>query len=182
MTKKKKIPPARADLQSVRNSKELKIFFNPSPPRDCIACKIINSNKNQNKETSTKNQKNKVTMKKTRPVLLLLLTLIAVAAQAQNPKSEELSKLYNTGEFEQAIEKAHEYLQDDPQNMDYTAVLGRALVDKGQFAEAIEPLKYVAENDNSWRKAWLAGYLGTAYLMLSDAENVKVMRRAIKYH
>ena len=112
-------------------------------------------------------------MKKTRPVLLLLLTLIAVAVQAQNPKSEELSKLYNTGEFEKAIEKAREFLKDDPQNMDYTAVLGRALVDNGQFAEAIEPLKYVAENDNSWRKAWSAGYLGTAYFMLSDIENAK---------
>lgn len=103
--------------------------------------------------------------------MLLLLTLIAVAAQAQNPKSEELSKLYNTGEFEKVIEKAREYLKDDPQNMDYTAVLGRALVDNGQFAEAIEPLKYVTENDNSWRKAWSAGYLGTAYFMLSDVEN-----------
>ncbi len=114
-------------------------------------------------------------MKKTRPDLLLLLTLIAVAAQAQNPKSEELSKLYNTGEFEKTIEKAREYLKDDPQNVDYTAVLGRALVDNGQFAEAIEPLKYVAENDNSWRKAWSAGYLGTAYFMLSDVENAKAV-------
>ncbi|HCE58679.1 MAG TPA: hypothetical protein DER09_12845 [Prolixibacteraceae bacterium] len=112
-------------------------------------------------------------MIKTRPVLLFLLTLIAVAVQAQNPKSEELSKLYNTGEFEKTIEKAREYLTDDPQNMDYTAVLGRALVDNGQFAEAIELLKYVAENDNSWRKAWSAGYLGTAYFMLSDVENAK---------
>ena len=60
-------------------------------------------------------------MKKTRSVLLMILTLIGVAVQAQNPKSEELSKLYNTGEFEKVIEKAREYLKDDPQNMDYTA-------------------------------------------------------------
>lgn len=114
-------------------------------------------------------------MKKARYFLLILLVLIAVAVQAQNPKSEELSKLYNTGEFEKAIEKAREYLKDDPQNVDYTAVLGRALVDNGQFAEAIEPLKYVAENDNTWRKAWSAGYLGTAYFMLSDYKNSEAM-------
>ena len=61
-------------------------------------------------------------MKKTRPILLLLLTLIAVAVQAQNPKSEELSKLYHTGDFEKVIEKASEYLKEDPQNVDYKAV------------------------------------------------------------
>ena len=112
-------------------------------------------------------------MKKARYFLLILLVLIAVAVQAQNPKAEELTKLYTTGEFEKTIEKAREFLKDDPQNMDYTATLGRALVDNGQFAEAIEPLKFVAENDNSWRKAWSVGYLGSAYFMLSDYENAK---------
>jgi tetratricopeptide (TPR) repeat protein len=64
-------------------------------------------------------------------------------------------------------------LKDDPQNIDYTAVLGRALVDIGQYSEAIPLLKFVAENDNSWQKAWSVGYLGSAYFMLADYENSK---------
>ena len=112
-------------------------------------------------------------MKKTTSLILMMLIMFAGAALAQNPQSEELSKLYNAKEFEKTIVKAREFLKDDPQNIDYTAVLGRALVDIGQYAEAIPLLKFVAENDNSWRKAWSEGYLGSAYFMVADYENSK---------
>ncbi len=112
-------------------------------------------------------------MKTTISLLLVIFTFFAGSVSAQNTKAEELSKLYNSMEFEKTIYKAREFIKDDPQNMDYNALLGRALVDAGQSADAIPFLRYVAENDNSWRQAWSAGYLGSAYFMLSDFENSK---------
>lgn len=112
-------------------------------------------------------------MKKTTSLFLMILGLFTGSVSAQNPKSEELTKLYTAGEFELTIKKAGEFLKDEPQNIDYNAFLGRALVDNGQYAEAIPLLKFVAENDNTWQKAWSVGYLGSAYLMLSDYENSK---------
>lgn len=112
-------------------------------------------------------------MNKTTSLFLMIICLLAITVSSQNPQTEELSKLYNAKEFEKTIVKAREFLKDDPQNMDYNAVLGRALVDVGQYAEAIPLLKFVAENDNTWRKAWSVGYLGSAYFMLSDYENAK---------
>jgi tetratricopeptide (TPR) repeat protein len=112
-------------------------------------------------------------MKKTTSLILMMLIMFAGAVLAQNPQTEELTKLYTAGEFEQTIEKGREFLKDDPQNIDYNAVLGRALVDNGQYAEAIPFLKFVAENDNTWQKAWSVGYLGSAYFMLADYENSK---------
>ena len=103
----------------------------------------------------------------------MILTLFAGAVSAQNPKTEELTKLYNAMEFEKTIVKAREFLKDNPQNMDYNAFLGRALVDVGQYVEAIPLLKFVAENDNTWRKALSVGYLGSVYYMLADYENAK---------
>ncbi len=79
---------------------------------------------------------------------LVIFTLFAGEVSAQNPKTDELSKLYNSMEFEKTIEKAREFIKDDPLNMDYNSLLGRALVDVGQPADAIPFLKYVAENDN----------------------------------
>lgn len=112
-------------------------------------------------------------MKKTTSLFLLILSLFAGAVSAQNPQTEELTKLYGAMEFEKTIEKAREFLKDDQQNIDYNAILGRALVDIGQYAEAIPLLKFVAENDNNWRKAWSVGYMCSAYFMLSDYENSK---------
>ena len=112
-------------------------------------------------------------MKKRTSLFLLILSLFTCVVSAQNPKTEELTKLYGAMEFEKTIEKAREFLKDDPQNMDYTAILGRALVDNGQYAEAIPFLKFVAENDNTWRQAWSVGYMCSAYFMLSDYENSK---------
>ncbi len=112
-------------------------------------------------------------MKKRTSLFLLILSFFTGAISAQNPQTEELSKLYGAMEFEKTIEKAREFLKDDPQNIDYNAILGRALVDIGQYAEAIPLLKFVAENDNNWRKAWSVGYMCSAYFMLSDYENSK---------
>jgi tetratricopeptide (TPR) repeat protein len=112
-------------------------------------------------------------MNKTTSLFLMILFLFTGAVSAQNPQTEELTKLYNAMEFEKTIVKAREFLKDDPQNLDYNAFLGRALVDNGQYAEAIPLLKLVAENDNSWRKAWSVVYLGSAYYLLADYENSK---------
>lgn len=107
-----------------------------------------------------------------KPKLVVLLLVVSIFAKAQSSKMEELGKLYMSGNYEQTIERATEYLSTDKDNIDYKLLLGRALTDYGEFKEAIPHLEYTAQNDphNSWRKAWALGYMGSCYFMLSDYE------------
>lgn len=101
-----------------------------------------------------------------------LLLVICILSYGQSNKMEELGKLYMSGNYEETIKRAKEYLIDDKENIDYIILLGRALTDYGEFKEAIHHLEYTVENDphNSWRKAWALGYLGSCHYMLSDYE------------
>lgn len=109
----------------------------------------------------------------------------------QSPQVQELGKLYMSGKYDQTIKKANAYLATDPDNLDYKVLLGRALADKGDYKEAIPHLQYAIDRDNSWRKAWGLGYLGTCYFMLSDFEksesalksciNLNATKNATKY-
>lgn len=110
-----------------------------------------------------------------RLTILSILLLASVFANAQSSEMEQLGKLYMSGNFEETIKRATEYLSTDKDNIDYKLLLGRALTDYGEFEEAIPHLKYSAENDqyNSWRKAWARGYLGSCYYMVSDYEKSK---------
>ncbi len=103
----------------------------------------------------------------------LLFFVIYLISNGQNPQIEELGKLYMSGNFNQTIIKAKEYLSDDKDNIDYKLILGRALADNRDFKASIPILKSTAENDteNSWRKAWSLGYLGSCYFMISDYKN-----------
>ncbi|QGY46356.1 hypothetical protein GM418_22640 [Maribellus comscasis] len=100
--------------------------------------------------------------------LTFFLLFICFLANGQSPQVQELGKLYMSGKYDQTIEKANKYLNSDPENLDYKVILGRALTDKGNYKEAISHLQYAIDRDNSWRKAWGLGYLGTCYYMLSD--------------
>lgn len=109
--------------------------------------------------------------------ILYSLTLLAtcIILEGQSPRVQELSKLYMSGQFDQAISKADEYLLNDPKNVDYKLILGRAQADKGLYKVAVPNLEFCVQNDqaNSWRKAWALGYLGTCHYMLGDDQKSK---------
>lgn len=104
-----------------------------------------------------------------------IIILTSLFTFGQNKHVEELGNIYMSGDFDKTILKANELLKDDPNNIDYKLLLGRALTDKGDFDSAIPYLDYTVNNDpdNSWRKAWALGYLGTCHFMLQDYDNSK---------
>ncbi len=102
--------------------------------------------------------------------LTFLFIIICFVVNGQSPQLQELGKLYMSGKYDQVITEANELLKSDPENTDYKVILGRALTDIGNYTEAIPHLQFAVDNDNSWRKAWGLGYLGTCYYMLSEYE------------
>lgn len=99
--------------------------------------------------------------------------LICLITFGQKSQVQELSELYMSGDFDQTITKAKEFLKNDPNNVDYNLLLGRALTDKNEFKSAIPYLVLTVNNDrnNSWRKAWAFSYLGTCYFMLQNYDD-----------
>lgn len=113
--------------------------------------------------------------------LTFFLLIICFIVNGQSPQVQEIGKLYMSGKYVQAIDKAIEYLKSEPDNLDCKVILGRALTDMGKYNEAIPHLQYAIDRDNSWRKAWALGYLGTCYYMLSDFEKSEsVLKSSIK--
>lgn len=108
----------------------------------------------------------------TKKIITLFFLTIGLFSFAQTEKVKELADLFNSGSIEQAISRSEEYLQDEPQNLDYLIVLGMAYAENREYEKAIPSLEYIVENDkeNSWRKGWALAYLGTCYYMLSDIE------------
>jgi len=105
--------------------------------------------------------------------------------KAQPSKMEQLGKLYMSGNLKETINRADEYLEEEPENIDYILILGRALTDYGEYNKAIPHLKYTVENDphNSWRKAWALGYLGSCYYMISEHEkSKKVLKDCVEFN
>lgn len=104
--------------------------------------------------------------------LTFFLLIIGFIVNGQSPQVQELGKLYMSGDLDQTINKANEYLKSDPDNIEYKLILGRALADNGDYELAIPNLDYTTNNapTNSWQRAWRLGYLGTCYYMLSDFE------------
>ena len=107
--------------------------------------------------------------------LIFFLVTIVHLSNAQPSKMEQLGKLYMSGNIEETINRADEYLEEEPDNIDYKLILGRALTDYGEYKKALPYLIFTIENDahNSWRKAWALGYVGSCYYMLNKHENSK---------
>lgn len=115
--------------------------------------------------------------------LLLLLLMVNFIAIGQPSEMEQLGKLYMSGNYEESIKRAREYLEEDEENIDYILILGRALTDYGEYDKAIPHLKFTVENDphNSWRKAWALGYLGSCYYMIPEHEkSKKVLKESVE--
>ena len=100
-------------------------------------------------------------------IITPIFVLISLITFGQNPQAVQLNKIYMSKNFKQAIVKANEFLKNDPNNIDYKMILGRALTDVGSYKEAIPYLEYTVDNDpdNTWKKAWALDYLGTCYFM-----------------
>jgi len=108
-------------------------------------------------------------------IITSIFVLMSFVAFGQNPQVEELNKMYMSKDFDQAIIKAKELLKNDPNNIDFKMILGRALTDIGNYKEAIPYLEYTVDNDldNTWKKAWALDYLGTCYFMLQKYDDSK---------
>lgn len=104
-----------------------------------------------------------------------ILVLTSLITFGQNKPAEELLKIYRSGNYDMTIVKANEFLQNDPDNIDYKLLLGRALTDKGDYHSAIPYLEFTVSNDhnNSWRKAWALAYLGNIHFRLQDYDRSK---------
>ncbi|WP_303917896.1 tol-pal system YbgF family protein [Draconibacterium sediminis] len=110
-----------------------------------------------------------------RLVITSIFVLISLITFGQNPVLDDLWKLYQSQNYEEVIKEAKPHLDIDSLKVDLNLLLGRTYTDKGDFKSAIPHLDYIVNNDlnNSWRKAWALGYLGTCYFMLQDYDNSK---------
>lgn len=102
-----------------------------------------------------------------------IFVLTSLITYGQNPILDDLWKLYQSQDYEKVIEEAKQHIATDSLKLDLNLLLGRTYADKGDFKSAITYLDYTVNNDpnNSWRKAWALGYLGTCHFMLHDYEN-----------
>lgn len=121
-------------------------------------------------------------------IITTVLILSSLISFGQNSTIDDLWKLYNSHDFTSVIEKGKLLLDSESNNLDLNLILGRTYTDQGNYNDAIPYLDYTVKNDNSWRKAWAFGYLGTCYYMLQkydDSEkslneciNLKVTKNA----
>lgn len=111
-------------------------------------------------------------MRKLFTTIFILSSLISFG---QSSAVVDLWKLYNLQDFKSVIEKAKPLLENDPNNVDLNLIIGRSYADDSDFKNAIPYLESTikADNENSWRKAWALGYLGTCHFMLQDYDNSK---------
>ena len=108
---------------------------------------------------------------------------VVLSTAAQNPSIEELYKLYQSKAYVQVIERALPLLEADENNLDLNLIIGRAHTDNGNYLKAIPHLERTRNNDqqNSWRKAWALGYLGTCYFLTGEHAKAKEALREC-YH
>lgn len=104
--------------------------------------------------------------------VFLILLFVSVLSFGQRPESLELIKLHESGKYEEAINKALEYLKVEPKYITFHLVLGQVYTDIFEYKKAITHLEFTVENDslNSFKKAIALEYLGICNFMLSDYE------------
>lgn len=108
-------------------------------------------------------------------IITSIFVLMSLSTFGQNLILEELWKLYQSQDYDKVIERAKPLLETDSLKVELNLLLGRTYADKGNFKIAIPYLDYTVNNEtqNSWRKAWALGYLGTCHFMLQDYDNSK---------
>ena len=85
---------------------------------------------------------------------------------------EAIWQLYQQRQLEQAIEAGNALLNERPDDPTVHLVVGRALVDDGQFARAVPHLKRADALDTppTWVSAWVLNFLGKAAFALGRRE------------
>jgi len=102
-----------------------------------------------------------------------IFLLTSLLTFGQNLTITDLWNQYQSGNYDKVIENAKPFLDTDSLKADLNILLGRTYTDKKNYTKAIPYLEYSIKNEpnNSWRKAWASGYLGTCYFMQQDYEN-----------
>jgi tetratricopeptide (TPR) repeat protein len=110
-----------------------------------------------------------------RTILTTVLFLTGFISFGQNFTIEDLSKLYNSRDYKSVIEIAKPLLDNEPNNMDLNLLIGRAYTGMLNYEDALPYLEFTVANDkdNSWRKAWALGDLGTCFFMLQKFQESK---------
>jgi len=110
-----------------------------------------------------------------RKIFTSILILTNLISFGQNSIIDDLWKLYNSRDFKSVIDKAKPMLDNEPNNIDLNLLIGRTYTDQFNYKNAVPYLEFTVANDkdNSWKKAWALGYLGTCYFMFQKYEDSK---------
>lgn len=102
---------------------------------------------------------------------ILLLTFIDTSGQT----FEELGELYRKNNLNEVIIQGKQALLSDSLDPKINSLVGRAMVDDKQYADAVPYLlKGTVETENpNWVRAWSFSFLGLAYYFLDDQEKAK---------
>ena len=108
-------------------------------------------------------------------IILSFVLLSSLISFGQNSAIDNLWKLYFSHDYKSVIEKATPLLSNESNNADLNLLLGRTYTEQGDYKDAIPYLDFTVKNDNnnSWRKAWALGYLGTCYFMIQKYNDSK---------
>lgn len=107
-------------------------------------------------------------------VLVLLIggALASKPACAQDAQVKAVWRLYQQRQLERAIDEGNALLDERPDDPALHLVVGRALVDDGQFARAVPYLERADALDAppTWVSAWALNFLGKAAFALGRRE------------
>ncbi len=103
----------------------------------------------------------------------ILLTFLM--SKSQSPELHKLWKKQQKGKYNLVIKESKILLKNDPGNIEYNHILGRAYFGKGDLDNAIRYLEKstLTDDPKSYTKAWAYNFLGKCYLSkneLSQAE------------
>ncbi|MCB2195648.1 MAG: tetratricopeptide repeat protein [Bacteroidetes bacterium] len=103
-------------------------------------------------------------------LLTSIVYLLVLSSNAQDPKLQKLWEKQQKGKYEQVIKESNILLQNDPENIEYNHLLGRAYFGKGDMDNAIVYLEKstITDDPKSYTKAWSYNFLGKCYLSKNE--------------
>jgi tetratricopeptide (TPR) repeat protein len=103
-------------------------------------------------------------------LLTVSILLSFLMSKSQSPELHKLWKKQQKGKYKLVIKESKILLQNDPENIEYNHLLGRAYFGKGDMDNAIIYLKKSSLTDDpkSYTKAWAYNFLGKCYLSKNE--------------